>query len=143
MYINKMGKFLRLFFGCHANPSRSFFWRGKQFPICARCTGELVGIILGIPIFIVWGYFSVLTCFFLMIPLIVDGTLQLKTKWVSNNMLRLFTGILFGIALFSIFVYVHIFTVKMAVIFLRTFVRESPYYDELIQKLLLKRIYVN
>ena len=29
--------------GCHQMPERSFFIRGKQFPVCARCTGVMIG----------------------------------------------------------------------------------------------------
>ncbi|MBP5604113.1 MAG: DUF2085 domain-containing protein [Ruminiclostridium sp.] len=29
--------------GCHQRPERSFFIGGYQFPVCARCTGVLVG----------------------------------------------------------------------------------------------------
>ena len=50
-----MGRFLRIFFGCHARPDRSFYWNGKPFPICARCTGELAGMIAGIPLILLWG----------------------------------------------------------------------------------------
>ena len=38
-------KWLPIFFGCHCRPDRSFFYKGKQFPVCARCTGELAGIL--------------------------------------------------------------------------------------------------
>lgn len=31
--------------GCHQLPERSFFLRGYQFPICARCTGVLAGYV--------------------------------------------------------------------------------------------------
>ncbi len=102
-----MAKFLRIFFGCHARPDRSFYFRGKQFPICARCTGELVGMILCIPTLILWGCPSFGIVLLLMVPLIVDGSIQKLTSYESGNIRRLITGILFGMALIFIFVYFH------------------------------------
>ena len=102
-----MAKFLRLFFGCHARPDRSFYFRGKQFPICARCTGELVGMILCIPTLIFWGCPSFGVVLLLMVPLIVDGSVQKLTSYESSNIRRLITGILFGMALIFTFVYFH------------------------------------
>ncbi|MDO5151670.1 MAG: DUF2085 domain-containing protein, partial [Oscillospiraceae bacterium] len=29
--------------GCHQRPDRSFFYKGHQFPLCARCTGAVLG----------------------------------------------------------------------------------------------------
>ena len=29
--------------GCHRMPERSFFFKGYQFPVCARCTGVAIG----------------------------------------------------------------------------------------------------
>ena len=75
-----MGRFLRIFFGCHARPDRSFYWKGKQFPICARCTGELAGMLAGIPCILFFGYFKVPVMILLMIPMIADGFLQLLTS---------------------------------------------------------------
>lgn len=102
-----MGKFLRLFFGCHARPDRSFYFRGKQFPICARCTGELVGMIVCIPTLIFWGCPSFGIVLLLMVPLIIDGSVQKLTSYESGNIRRLITGILFGMALIFTFVYFH------------------------------------
>ncbi len=102
-----MAKFLRLFFGCHARPDRSFYFRGKPFPICARCTGELVGMILCIPTLIFWGCPSFGIVLLLMVPLIVDGSVQKLTSYESGNIRRLITGILFGMALIFTFVYFH------------------------------------
>ncbi len=102
-----MAKFLRLFFGCHARPDRSFYFRGKQFPICARCTGELVGMILCIPTLIFWGCPSFGIVLLLMVPLIIDGSVQKLTSYESGNIRRLITGILFGMALIFTFVYFH------------------------------------
>ena len=96
-------KWLPIIFGCHQRPERSFFFHGKQFPICARCTGELIGIIVT-PI----GYcflkkLPIWVFFVLLIPLVTDGLIQAKTKYESNNTKRLITGVLFGIGLMMLF----------------------------------------
>lgn len=95
------------FFGCHQKGERSFHYTyqniERQFPICARCTGELIGII-----------FSITICFFyippwwvlvlLLIPMIVDGFAQQLTSYVSNNFKRVVTGFLFGYAICALFI---------------------------------------
>lgn len=116
-----MGRFLQIFFGCHARPDRSFYFRGKQFPICARCTGELVGMVIGILIAVCYGCPNFwLTCL-MMVPLVVDGFTQRLTAYESNNMRRLWTGILFGIALIFMFIYFHHFCVHIAAEILKLF----------------------
>ena len=42
--------------GCHQMPERSFFIKGYQFPVCARCTGVLVSSIAACMVFfsILW-----------------------------------------------------------------------------------------
>ena len=95
-------KWLPIIFGCHCKDERSFHYKGEKFPICARCTGELVGMVVSLfscfffqlPI---WG------CVLIMIPLVVDGTLQMFTKYESNNRRRFVTGFLFGYGLFMLF----------------------------------------
>lgn len=94
---------LAICFGCHQRPDRSFYYKGKQFPICARCTGELVGIILGL-LTLAFFQLPVLLNFLLLIPLVTDGFTQLLTKYESNNILRLITGILFGYGLTSLLI---------------------------------------
>lgn len=42
-------------------------------------------------------------CVALMLPMIVDGIIQLKTAYESTNLRRLVTGFLFGYALFALF----------------------------------------
>lgn len=102
-----MGKFLRIFFGCHARPDRSFYFRGKQFPICARCTGELVGMLTGILIAVCFDGPSFWIACLMMLPLVVDGFTQRLTAYESNNIRRLWTGILFGIAFIFMLIYFH------------------------------------
>lgn len=91
-------KWLPIIFGCHCRKDRSFHYHGKQFPICARCSGELVGIIIGIFLCFIIDY-DWLMIVLLMLPMVVDGSIQALTKYESNNIKRLITGILFGIAL--------------------------------------------
>lgn len=117
----KIGKFLRILFGCHARADRSFFFRGKQFPICARCTGELVGILLAIPISICIGYPEFMIVLLLMVPMVFDGFLQLLTSYESGNMRRLFTGILFGIAFVFCLIYFHRTCIHIAGYILKLF----------------------
>lgn len=96
-------KWLPIVFGCHCRADRSLFWRGRKFPICARCTGELAGILalfascwFALPP--VWA--SVL----LMLPMIADGGIQMATAYESTNPRRVVTGFLFGYALAALFV---------------------------------------
>lgn len=76
--------------GCHQIPERSFFIKGYQFPVCARCTGIVIGhffVLTMAPIHIFSKKISIL-----MIPLIIDGTTQYFTRYESNNVKRVLTG---------------------------------------------------
>ena len=44
-----------------------------------------------------------LWCILLMIPLVTDGTIQLRTSYDSTNIRRVLTGIPFGYSLLSLF----------------------------------------
>ena len=58
-------KWLPIIFGCHCRDDRSFHYRGKKFPICARCTGELVGILIlliSCPFYLPSGWVSGISC---------------------------------------------------------------------------------
>ncbi len=116
-----MGRFLRIFFGCHARSDRSFFFRGKQFPICARCTGELIGILCGIPIIVFVGCADFPVTAAMMLPMVADGFLQLLTPYESGNYRRLVTGFLFGIAFVFLLVYFHRICVTIAGMILKLF----------------------
>ena len=74
-------------------PERSFFFRGYQFPLCARCTGILIGnlaacctFLIDIPLWIA----------LMMIPMALDGLIQRYTSYESNNRRRLVTGLMWG-----------------------------------------------
>lgn len=101
--MNLISKILAVLFCCHRMPERSFFFMGKQFPICARCTGILLGLILGIIVLILFGNIPFLFVPLLLIPIAIDGGGQLLNKWASTNGRRLLTGILAGLAVDFLF----------------------------------------
>lgn len=92
-------RWLPILFGCHCRPDRSFHFRdGTPFPICARCTGELAGILAGLATW--WAVHPPAgVAAVLLVPLIADGLLQLCTPYESGNLRRLATGLLFGYGL--------------------------------------------
>lgn len=84
--------------GCHQMPERSFFYKGYQFSVCARCTGLIIGYLLGVLIY----FLKVLNwkiAIILCIPLVLDGGSQYLNWRISNQVLRLITGILCGIGI--------------------------------------------
>ena len=107
-------RWLPIIFGCHCKPERSFILRGRKFPICARCTGELIGML-----------FALAACFFyqpplwicivLMVPMIADGLIQRLTTYESSNPRRVITGVLFGYALVTFVVITLIATFQFGV----------------------------
>jgi len=85
---------------CHQIAERSYFLNGNQMPFCSRDLGLFLGIALG---------FGIATVFFLqlnpmwlligLVPIGLDGGLQLVTEYESTNTLRLVTGVVGGAAL--------------------------------------------
>ena len=81
--------------GCHQMPERSFTVKGYQFPLCARCTGVLIGHAGGL-----------LACTKLKVPVIAAFTdcFVMFADWLvqalgikeSTNNRRLVTGIIGG-----------------------------------------------
>lgn len=96
-------KILKYMFFCHQMPERSFFFRGRQFPICARCTGILIGYIIGIIYILTFKELHIFLELLLMIPLLIDGTGQYLGYFRSTNVRRLLTGILAGISTICLF----------------------------------------
>lgn len=98
-------RWLPIFFGCHCKAERSFYYHGKKFPICARCTGQLVGMVIAIVCYGIIRPYSAMSWIVFLIPLILDGTIQKVTTYESTNLRRLWTGILFGYGLLSLILY--------------------------------------
>ena len=86
--------------GCHQMRERSFFCKGCQFPLCARCTGLLLGQTAALFLFVFFAQFDLrfLLCLAVVSLLImgIDGIGQLKKLWLSTNSRRLLTGMLCG-----------------------------------------------
>ena len=88
---------------CHRMPERSFFIKGHQFPVCARCTGFYITLML----YFIYTYFFfveytpilIVLAILFLIPYFSDGLTQLLTNRQSNNKLRFFTGLMGGLGL--------------------------------------------
>ena len=83
--------------GCHQRPDRSFFICGKQFPVCARCTGVFLGECIGIICYRLFQLPSVLLLTFCGL-MFLDWLMQYLKVRESTNMRRLITGLLCGYA---------------------------------------------
>lgn len=105
--------YLALFFGCHQNHNRSFVGVYKLLRICARCTGILLGIFIA-PLL---SFLNISILYFLLgiIPLLIDGIAQKYTKYKSNNLRRIITGILFGPAMIVICTYFFFYSCKLII----------------------------
>ncbi|MEH7112974.1 DUF2085 domain-containing protein [Neobacillus niacini] len=82
---------------CHRMKSRSITLKGYTLPICARCTGILAGYLF-FPLLLLLNlnvpfWLGVL----LNLPMVIDGWTQKRKFRMSNNSLRLSTGIVSGL----------------------------------------------
>ncbi|WP_296848276.1 DUF2085 domain-containing protein [uncultured Methanobrevibacter sp.] len=88
---------------CHRKPERSFFIKGHQFPVCARCTGFYISLIIYFTyayyFFIDYNLFLIIFGCILLIPAVIDGLTQFFEYRESNNVLRLITGLMGGLGL--------------------------------------------
>lgn len=88
--------------GCHRLPERSFFIKGKQFPVCARCTGAFIGYLIGFIIYPILKapiWINLLFC----VIMFVDWFIQYKNWRQSNNIRRVITGLFCGFGLMQLF----------------------------------------
>ena len=98
----KTMKFFRKAFHCHQLSDRSFFFKGAQFPLCARCTGIVLGFFLIGPIISFFYLGNMFLSIALILVMCIDGFIQLKNILASTNFRRVATGIGAGYGLFSI-----------------------------------------
>lgn len=89
---------------CHQLANRSYFLNGNQMPFCARDVGLFLGLVLGFGFatFVRWKIHPVLVLVGL-VPIAIDGGLQLVSSYESTNPLRLATGTLAGLVLALLF----------------------------------------
>ena len=98
---------------CHNLLSRTFqYSNGEYMPLCARCTGMNLGILLGHFDSFIWdsflikdwerwqqGLLHIGVYSTLLLPLVIDGSVQKNSDYLSTNPRRMVTGLLFGYAL--------------------------------------------
>ena len=106
--------------GCHQRCDRSFFYKGKQFPICARCTGVLIAYFISILRYIIvsckrrsFRYpsragkkshtLALLGC----LSMLMDWTIQAVHVKESTNRRRLLTGFFGGLGLMHFYLIVY------------------------------------
>lgn len=89
--------------GCHQLPERSFFYQGKQFPVCARCCGVFLGQLAAVLLFLCRRPLSGRSCGFLLCVMGTDWSLQELGVRESTNWRRLLTGFCGGLGLFGIY----------------------------------------
>ena len=86
--------------GCHQLPERSFFIKSYQMPVCARCSGVIIGYLLAVPSYILFGFHLGISCLGCLCMLI-DWSLQTLKIKPSTNQRRLITGVLGGFGIIS------------------------------------------
>lgn len=93
---------------CHQLPERTILIDGMLLPVCARDTGIYTGVFACI-LFITfrrrWGSdrppdlkYAIALCL-MTLPMMIDGAASYSGIWESNNLTRIVTGGLFGLAI--------------------------------------------
>lgn len=101
---------LGLFSGCHRMPTRSFYYKTYQFPVCARCTGVFLGNIIAIPLYFtipLHPFWYILGCGIMFL----DWFIQYMGWRESNNIRRIITGCIAGYALTSLYMMILCFLI--------------------------------
>lgn len=91
--------------GCHQIPERSLFYKGYQFPVCARCTGVIIGEIISVLLLLIGIKINILIPLIMLLLMGLDWFIQYLKLLYSNNLRRLLTGIGGGIGLIHIYYY--------------------------------------
>lgn len=91
---------------CHRLPERTIYLKNKPLPLCARCTGVLIGVFT-LPLFH-WGLIqpNLTNILLLAVPATIDALTQFIELRESNNTLRLVTGFLLGMGIAGFIVFI-------------------------------------
>lgn len=101
---------------CHRRKDRTFKIRNKYFPVCSRCTGIYIGVLIFFLLNIIYHLEYNLELFLisltLMLPTAIDGTTQLFGWRESRNSIRFITGLVAGIG-YGLFLIVFYYFLKI------------------------------
>lgn len=105
--LNTAEQFLSHF--CHRMPSRTIWISEIPMGLCSRCSGIYLSLLSTLFLsFIQQDVFkrkNLKYAIVLLLPLIIDGTLQFIGPYTSSNIIRLTTGLLFGFSLGYLIIY--------------------------------------
>lgn len=90
--------------GCHQMPERSFFLKGYQFPVCARCTGVIISAVIATVVFIK-RKLPIRICIALSSIMLIDWSLQYLKIKESTNTRRFITGLIGGFGYSTLHMY--------------------------------------
>ncbi|MEG0221428.1 MAG: DUF2085 domain-containing protein [Clostridia bacterium] len=90
--------------GCHQRQDRSFSWKGYQFPVCARCTGVILGYVFTPLIYLAPKRIRIYIALALCAVMFIDWLVQHLKIHSSNNVRRLITGTMAGAGLLYIYI---------------------------------------
>lgn len=97
--------------GCHQKADRSFFIKGCQYPVCARCMGMHIGYVIAVVL--AFFFISPISfCIILCGIMFLDWLIQFLKIRESNNIRRLITGIIGGYGVLSLEINVIIFLIS-------------------------------
>jgi uncharacterized membrane protein len=106
-------EFCRKVFHCHQLSERSLFFKGVQLPLCARCTGLVIGFLILGPLISIFSFGNMFVSLALVLIMCADGFIQLKGILESTNIRRVLTGSGAGYGLFSILLHIIIKTADL------------------------------
>lgn len=95
--------------GCHQRADRSFFFGKYQYPVCARCTGVVLGQVLMLLQVLLLGEPNLYLCVGGLVIMFADWYLQHLHVLESTNFRRIVTGTLAGYGLFGMYYFVFLF----------------------------------
>lgn len=98
--------------GCHQRADRSFFIKGYQFPVCARCTGVILASVFAMIIFFIYPL-SAGVSLVLSFVMFLDWFVQRTGIRESNNIRRLVTGLLGGYGFMTLQMYGYRFLLSL------------------------------